>query len=129
MLNTLRRNRFIASLLIVSVFFLSVQPAVNAAIVSTSDLISEQQLHVDHEYLLGSLDREDVKVALINQGVDLEMAKLRVASMTDAEVRTLNARMEELPAASGVVGTIALILIVLLVTDLTGVTDVYPFIK
>jgi len=129
MLNVLRRNRFIASLLMVSIFLISVQPVVNAAIVSTSDLIAEQQLHVDHEYLVGSLEREEIKVALVSQGVDLEMAKLRVTSMTDAEVRTLNARIEELPAGSGVVGTIAFILIVLLVTDLTGVTDVYPFIN
>ena len=129
MLNNLRQSRFVASLLVVSILFFSLQPTVNAAIVSTSDLVAEQQSHVDREYLLNSLDREEVQVALVSQGVDLEMAKLRVAGMTDSEVRTLNAKMDNLPAASGVVGTVVFILIVLLITDLVGVTDVYPFIN
>lgn len=129
MLNYLRQSRFVASLLIICIFFISVQPAVNAAIVSTSDLIAEQQSNIDREYLLSSLDREEVQIALIGQGVDIEMAKMRVAGMTDAEVRTLNAKMEELPAASGVVGAVVFVLVVLLITDLVGVTDVYPFIN
>jgi len=129
MLNNLRQSRFVASLLVVSILFFSLQPTVNAAIVSTSDLVAEQQSHVDREYLLNSLDREEVQVALVSQGVDLEMAKLRVAGMTDTEVRTLNAKMDNLPAASGVVGTVVFILVVLLITDLVGVTDVYPFIN
>ena len=129
MLNNLRQSRFVASLLVISILFLSLQPTVNAAIISTSDLVAEQQSHVDREYLLNSLDREEVQVALVSQGVDLEMAKLRVAGMTDSEVRTLNAKMDALPAASGVVGTVVFILIVLLITDLVGVTDVYPFIN
>lgn len=129
MLNNLRQSSFVASLLVVSILFFSLQPTVNAAIVSTSDLVAEQQSHVDREYLLNSLDREEVQLALVSQGVDLEMAKLRVAGMTDTEVRTLNAKMDNLPAASGVVGTVVFILLVLLVTDLVGVTDVYPFIN
>ena len=129
MFNNLRRSRSVVSLLIICISFLSVQPVVNAAIVSTNDLIAEQQSYVDREYLLNSLDREEVQTALVTQGVDLNMAKLRVASMTDEEVRTLNAKMDEMPAASGVVGTIFFILLVLLITDLFGVTDVYPFIN
>ncbi len=129
MLNNLRQSRFVASLLVVSILFFSLQPTVNAAIVSTSDLVAEQQSHVDREYLLNSLDREEVQLALVSQGVDLEMAKLRVAGMTDTEVRTLNAKMDNLPAASGVVGAVVFILVVLLITDLVGVTDVYPFIN
>ena len=129
MLNNLRQSRFVASLLVISILFLSLQPTVNAAIVSTSDLVAEQQSHLDREYLLNALDREEVQVALVSQGVDLDMAKLRVAGMTDTEVRTLNAKMDALPAASGVVGTVVFILIVLLITDLVGVTDVYPFIN
>lgn len=129
MLNILRQSRFITLFLISSILFLSIQPTVNAAIVSTSDLVAEQQSQIDREYLLKSLDREEVQMALVSQGVDLDMAKQRVASMTDGEVKVLNAKMDELPAASGVLGTIVFILLVLLVTDLLDLTDVYPFIK
>lgn len=129
MLNNLRQNRFIALLLISSILFLSIQPTVNAAIMSTSDLVADQQSTIDRDYLLKSLDREEVQLALVSQGVDIKMAKLRVASMTDGEVAQLNAKMDEMPAASGILGTVFFILIVLLVTDLLGVTDVYPFIN
>lgn len=129
MLNNLRHGRLLAQLLIISIIFISLQPAVNAAIVTTSDLVADQQSQFDREYLLSSFDREEVQVALVRQGVDVDMAKLRVASMTDTEVRTLNSKMDSLPAASGAVGAIVFILLVLLVTDLIGVTDVYPFIN
>jgi hypothetical protein len=70
-----------------------------------------------------------VQTALISQGVDLEMAKQRVASMTDEEVRALNQKMDEMPAGSGVVGAVVLIFLVLLITDIAGLTDVFPFVK
>jgi len=129
MLNNLRHSHFIALLLITSILFLSVQPTVNAAIVSTSDLVAEKQSQVDREYLLASLERQEVQAALVSQGVDIEMAKLRVESMTALEIQKLNAKMDELPAASGVVGTVVLVLVVLLITDLLNLTDVYPFIN
>ena len=129
MLNYLRQSRYTALLLVISVLFVSVLPTVNAAIVDTSDLVADQQSQIDRESLLNSLDREEVQVALVSQGVDLDMAKQRVAAMTDAEVKVLNAKMDELPAASGVLDTIVFVLVVLLVTDLVGLTDVYPFIR
>jgi len=91
MLNKFRQSRFIASLLISSILFISIQPAVSAVIVSTSDLVTQQQSQIDKEYLLTSFDREDVQMALASKGVDLKLAKLRVASMTNEEVRQLNA--------------------------------------
>ena len=129
MLNYLRQSRYTALLLVISVLFVSVLPTVNAAIVGTSDLVADQQSQIDRESLLNSLDREEVQVALVNQGVDLDMAKQRVAAMTDAEVKMLNAKIDELPAASGILDTVVFVLVVLLITDLVGVTDVYPFIR
>ena len=102
MLHRLRRCRLFSALLAVSILFISVQPAVNAAIVSTSDMVATEQTKVDREYLLSSLEREEVRTALTSQGVDLEMAKQRVASMTDEEIRALNQKMEEMPAGGGV---------------------------
>jgi len=57
------------------------------------------------------------------------MAKQRVASMTDEEVRALNQKIDEMPAGSGVVGAVVLIFLVLLITDIAGLTDVFPFVK
>ena len=129
MLNQLRQGRYASLFLIFAMLFFAIQPTVNAAIVSTTDLVAEQQSQIDREYLLNSLDREEVKIAVVSQGVDVEMAKVRVASMTDSEVNLLNAKMDAMPAASGLVDTVVFVLVVLLVTDLLGVTDVYPFIR
>ena len=76
MLSRLRRCRAITALLAVSILFVSVQPAVNAAIVSTSDMVATEQSRIDRDYLLGSLEREEVQTALISQGVDLEKVTL-----------------------------------------------------
>ena len=129
MLSRLRRCRFLTALLAVSVLFVSVQPAVNAAIVSTSDLYAAEQSQIGKEYLLSSLEREEVRTALSIQGVDLEMAKQRVSIMTDEEVRALNQKMDEMPAGGDVLSAIVLIFLVLLFTDVMGWTDVYPFVN
>ena len=128
MLSRLSRYRFLTALLAVSILFVSVQPAVNAAIVSTSDLVATEQSKIGREYLLSSLEREEVRTALTSQGVDLEMAKQRVASMTDEEVRALNQKMDEMPAGSGIVVTVVVVFLVLLITDIVGWTDVYPLV-
>ena len=129
MLNGLRRCRFLTALLAVSILFVSVQPAVNAAIVSTSDLVATEQSQIGREYLLSSLEREEVRTALTSQGVDLEMAKQRVSSMTDEEVRALNQKMDEMPAGGGVVSVVIIVFLVLIITDLVGWTDVFPFVN
>jgi hypothetical protein len=129
MLYRLRRCRFLTALLAVSILFVSVQPAVNAAIVSTSDLVATEQSKVGRESLLNSLEREEVRTALTSQGVDLEMAKQRVSSMTDEEVRALNQKLDEMPAGGGVVATVVIIFLVLVITDILGWTDVYPFVN
>jgi hypothetical protein len=129
MLNRLRRCRFLTALLAVSILFVSVQPAANAAIVSTSELVATEQSKIGREYLLNSLEREEVRTALTSQGVDLEMAKQRVSSMTDEEIRALNQKMDEMPAGGGVVGVVVIVFLVLIITDLVGWTDVFPFVN
>jgi hypothetical protein len=129
MLNRLRRCRFLTALLAVSILFVSVQPVANAAIVSTSEMVATEQSKIDREYLINSLEREEVRTALTSQGVDLEMAKQRVVSMTDEEVSTLNQKMDEMPAGGGVVGAVIIVFLVLVITDLVGWTDVFPFVK
>jgi hypothetical protein len=129
MLSRLRRCRFLTALLAVSILFVSVQPAVNAAIVSTSDIAATEQSKIGREYLLSSLEREEVRTALSIQGVDLDMAKQRVSVMTDEEVRALNQKMDEMPAGGDALSALILIFLVLLFTDIMGWTDIYPFVN
>ena len=129
MLNKLRQSRFIASFLISSILFISIQPTVNATLVSTNEVMAEQQSSLDRENLIQAFEREDIQAVLVSKGVDLEMAKMRVASMTDEEIKVLNAKMDELPAGSDIIGTIGFVLVLFLITDLIGWTNIYTFVN
>jgi len=51
------------------------------------------------------------------------------SALTDDEARLLAQRIDQMPAGGGIVGAIVLIFLVLLVTDVLGLTDVFPFTK
>lgn len=129
MLQCLRKNQFIPKLLIISMLYISGLSTLNAAVISSADLVAQHQDQVVRANLLQTLDREDVQEALLAQGVDPVMAKQRVASMTHAEVQLLNQKMEELPAGGSIVGAVVIVFLVLLFTDIMGYTDIFPFVK
>jgi len=62
-------------------------------------------------------------------GVNQADAALRVSSLSDSQIQQVNQRVDEMPAGAGVVGIIALGFLVLAITDLIGITDVFPFIR
>ena len=76
------------------------------------------------------LDRADVQSRLEGYGVKAADVKARVAAMTDDEVAQLAAKIDGLPAGGeGIIGALLIIFIVLLITDILGVTKVFPFTK
>jgi hypothetical protein len=74
-----------------------------------------------------------VQEVMTRWGVSPEEASARVAALTDAEAADLAARIDAMPAGGQVVGivvgAILFVFLVLLLTDLLGLTDVFPFIK
>lgn len=99
---------------------------VNAAVIDSRQLAQEQFASDQRAELLSLLAREDVAAQLSEFGVDPVNAQARVAGLTDAEVAALHQNIEELPAGSGVLGTIALVLLILILLDIAGVTDIFP---
>ena len=80
--------------------------------------------------VLATLNRADVAEALAAKGVDMEAARARIASLSDAEVVALADQLDHAPAgASDVLGVIVFIFLVLLVTDILGFTKVFPFTR
>ncbi len=79
------------------------------------------------------LSRENVKMALVSQGIDLQEALARINTLSDAELVALADRMESLPAGGSsfgiLVGASLAVFIVLLITDILGYTDIFPFVK
>ena len=107
--------------------------AAHAAMVSTDQAIEGQSVAGDRERVLEFMAREDVRKQMETLGVDPDEAMSRAAGLSDAEVQEIAGRMDMLPAGQGaigvIVGAIVLIFLVLLITDLLGLTDVFPFVK
>jgi len=91
--------------------------------------VSEQNAAQRAE-LVTWLDREEVRQQMTNLGVNPEQALARVASLSDAEVARLTGEIETSPAAgNAVVGAVVFVFLVLVVTDLLGLTKVFPFTR
>lgn len=119
-------NRFFIYFLVILLPGASLCSSVNAGVIDSRELVQEQLASEQRSELLALLGREDVARQLGEFGVDPATARQRVASLTDAEVASLHQSIDELPAGSGVLGTIALVLLILILLDIAGVTDIFP---
>ncbi len=100
----------------------------------TTDAVAAQATQAEAQSrraaVLATLNRADVAQALAAKGVDMDAARARVASLSDAEVVALADQLDHAPAgASDVLGVIVFIFLVLLVTDILGLTKVFPFTR
>jgi hypothetical protein len=129
MFERLGQNRFIPKLLVITMLYLSGLSSVNAVMITGTDLVTQQQDQQARDRLLQLLERQEVKDALMERGVDPAMAAQRVASMTAEEVRIMNQKMDELPAGGDILGVAVFVFLVLLFTDIMGWTDIFPFVK
>ena len=110
----------------------SVQKA-KAEIIDTGTIVSIAHQENARARVLSFLDREDVQLAMEQQGVAASEAKQRVAALTDAEIMQIAQAMDQLPAGGDglgvVVGAVVLIFIILLITDIAGLTHVFSFVN
>jgi hypothetical protein len=118
-------------ILIVAIAALGIQFNAHAGLVGTERVIAAEQGMLDRSELLAALDRVEVREQLIALGVDPVAARDRVAALSDHELLLMAERLDQLPAGgvNSVVGALVFIFIVLLVTDLLGLTNVFPFVK
>ncbi len=79
------------------------------------------------------LMREDVRQALVNQGIDPGEAGARIDSLSDPEAIAVADKLDQLPAGSGALEVFLIVslvaFLVLLITDILGYTDIFPFVK
>lgn len=98
----------------------------HAALIGTEQAAS---VRVDRSELKAYFDRQHIADAIREQGVTPEMAKARVDAMTDSEAARLAEHLKTEPAGAGIVGTLFTVFIILLVTDILGLTKVFPFTR
>jgi|SRR5690554_3378497 len=110
------------SLLIGTTFLLSsfafsaaVLPTAQADIVSTADVVAEQQSGWNRAQLVEQLHRDEVREQLVRYGVNPDDAVARVAAMTDAEVMEITAHLDELPAGAGISVSTTVILVAVII--------------
>lgn len=95
-------------------------PNSQADIVSTVDIVTEQQLSATRERVLQELDRAEVRSQLERLGVDTGQAQERVAAMTDTEVAELAENMDQLAAGSSITISLGTLLLILIIVLLVG---------
>ncbi|NVK24036.1 MAG: PA2779 family protein [Gammaproteobacteria bacterium] len=111
-----------------STTLLAATTPVYAGMVSSADVITQQQMNYDKNQILSYVDQTEVLEKLQALGVSAEDAKSRIANLTAEELAEFNKQMNEAPAG-GIVGTVVTVLVVIAVLDLLGVTNVFSFIQ
>jgi len=121
-----RLRRLVASLLVVSIAGLGLPLPAHAGIVSTGAALAS----AERDRIASMLERADVRAQLEAYGVRAADVKARVAALTDEEAAQLAGRLDSLPAGGdGIIGALLLIFVVLLITDILGLTKVFPFTR
>ncbi len=112
-----RKVQPIAFLMIALTILLSVPPqSAVAALVETETILDMSRSLEARETVRQFMAREDVRSAIVSQGVDPLEANARLDSLTDAEVIQLADQIEQLPAGGDFLGfVIAVLVIVILV--------------
>jgi len=104
-----------------------------AALVPTEVASDSAKVALARENIKNFMARQDSQNLLIAKGISPEEAKARIDSLTDAEVLMVSQHIESMPAGGNavgvIVGAILLVFIILLITDLLGLTNVFPFVK
>lgn len=102
----------------------------HAGMISTADVIAPMNAQQDRQRIYAVLERADVVAQLQQHGVSVADAHARVAALSDSEARSMADQLENMPAgANSVLGILFSIFIILLVTDLLGLTAVFPFTR
>jgi len=134
MLSKSLRLKYVA-LFMATWMFMMVAPCqtVLAALVPTEAAVEARSARAARDLINSLLSSEEVQKQLKLHGIDPFEAKARVDSLSDAEAVDVAKRIDQLPAGGStvgiIVGAILIIFLVLLITDLLGLTDVFPFVK
>jgi len=124
-------QRILAVVLSLSLINVTMLQTAHAGLVTTEQvarLAGESEAGSGHARLTAVLSRADVRDAMQRQGVDPALAVERVAALTDDEAGRLAAQIDSAPAG-GIIGALLLVFFVLLVTDILGLTKVFPFTR
>ena len=131
----LRSNmKFLCLFMAVLTLIVSIpKESVLAALIDTETIIDSSHSQKARDQLTQFIAREDIQKALIANGIDPMEAEARINTLSDEEVIRISDQIEKLPAGGGAAELLLIMLLVLIlvfvILDLSGVTDVFTFIK
>ena len=107
--------------------------SVSAAMIDTESVINENRSQNPRDCLNNLLARKEIQSALIGQGIDPQEAQERIDNLSDDEAGKFVHELDQIPAGDGFFEAFIivafLIFLILLITDISGYTDVFPFVK
>jgi len=128
-----RTTRWITSLAAACLSFAGFMHNAQATLVTTEQVAASEGVRsatAQRDFVNATLARADVAAGLAERGVSVDQARARVAALTDDEVAVVAQTIETAPAgASDVLGVLVTIFIILLITDILGLTKVFPFTR
>lgn len=122
------KQRFVktvAMLLAITLGLTGVMHSASAAVIGTRTVMMQAERADTVARVQAAMDRESVQGQLVALGVDVESAKARIASLSDAELQQLDGRLAELPAGAGLLEVVGIVFVVLLILELVGVVDIF----
>ena len=122
-------KQLLISFVVVSFTFVGFTQSVQAAMIGTEQAVAVHDAQKNREKVAAALNRPDVAAELERMGVAKNEAQARVDAMSDTEVADLAGRVDSMPAGGDIVGAIVFVFVLLLVTDILGLTKVYPFTR
>ena len=128
-------SRFIALPMVALMLVVSMPIGVaSAALVTTDQVIDKAGIEADRALVAAYMARQEVRRQFEEMGIDPDEAAARVNGLSDVEIQQVAARINEMPAGQAnvlvtILGAAVLIFLVLLVTDLLGLTDIFPFVN
>ena len=134
-MSVLRKTLKPMSVILAVIMFLISAPvqSVLAAMIDTETIMDSARGREAREYLHQLLSRREIQDAIVAQGIDPNEAWARISSLSDNEIIRIADQIDQLPAGGGVIEFLLIIIlagfIVLVILDLTGIMDVFPFIK
>ncbi|MEO0317110.1 MAG: hypothetical protein RL404_787 [Pseudomonadota bacterium] len=121
--------QFLVYALIFSINWMALTGPASATMIGSEALVQASQRDATEAKVLQALSRPALVQQMEKLGVDPAAARDRVAALTDAELAALDQRLDSLPAGGDIVGALLFVFVLLLVTDILGLTKVFPFTR
>lgn len=124
-MNTKLSQRIVVSFLALNLAVGWAGQSASAAMIGTQAAIQSEQRTELVADVKAQMSRDEVRSRFIELGVSPDAVESRLDQLTNEELVEISSRLDEMPAGSGIAGTLGIVLVVLLVLELLGITNVF----